>query len=382
MIGAQFLFWGTEGQSTYNPFFKSLWAWNFGGSTGHAAIRLVLPASYKAIVKQYCSSKDNPQLIPHFHAKQERPKDVESTEDVIIVYFSIWPSNRLKFEYQDRISSVYGVKGQTAPNLVLDPTQLPLGRKKRESAKTDWSRIERLQSMVDFLHSEAEKHYEDYEYLDLLITVMLLKQELQDSDEQMKEARRQLEAVKQKLSVLHNKLEPVEYKLNVLLDGYFKKYMPDFGQPDSIVTIPLESDFDYGINPALVLKEMRSLIDNEFDFDFYWNNCSHHTRMPLLNGISPVLRQELVSGGLMSRYGLLPALIDAPVRVLYTVEQIAKGIEALNLSEDKDQVQEIDSTLCQPSTYLPSLQLNRVIQRDEQSTEHVPDERSHLRHTK
>lgn len=381
MIGAQFLFWGTKGQSTYNPFFKSLWAWNFGGSTGHAAIRLVLPASYKAVVEQYCSSEDNPQLIPHFHAKQEyHNKDVGSTEDVIIVYFSIWPSNRLKFEYQDRISSVYGVKGHTKPNLVLDPTQLSLGKNKRESAKTDWSRIGRLQSMVDFLHSEAEKHYEDYEHLDLMITVMLLKQELQESDAEMEEAVRQLEALKQKLSILHNKLEPIEYKLNVLLDGYFKKYMPNFGQPDHTVSIQFESDLDYGLNPELMLQEMRSLIDNEFDFDFYWNNCSNHTRMPLLNGITPSLRQELVSRGYMSTYGLQTALIDSPVRVLYTAEQIAKGIEALNLSEGC--AQETDFTFRQSSTYLPSLQVDRALQSHEDSSEQVSDERSQLRHTR
>lgn len=380
MIGAHFLFWGTEGQSTYNPFLKPLWAWKFGGFTGHAAIRLVLPASYQAMVDKYCSSKDNPQLIPHFHAKQNHSNGLGPSEDVIIVYFSIWPSNRLKFEYQDRISSVYGVKGRRTPDLVLDPTQLPLGRSKRESARSDWSRIGRLQTMVDFLNSLAEKHYDDYEYLDLFIKVMLLKQELQDSDAQLKEAMSQLEAVKHKLSVLINQLEPIEYKLNVLLDGYFKKYMPNFGEPAHAVFIPFDNDFDFGLEPELMLQEMRSLIDNQFDFDIYWNNCSDHTRMPLLNGIPPSLRQELVSRGYISTYGLQPALIDAPVRVLYTAEQIAKGIEALNLSEGCEQ--ETDLAFCQSPTYLPSLQLDRSPQYDEHHTEKLPDERSQLRHTR
>tara|TARA_R110002110_G_scaffold415858_2_gene658580 strand:- start:15601 stop:16764 length:1164 start_codon:yes stop_codon:yes gene_type:complete len=387
MFGVSILTWGTEDYQS-NPFIKPLWAYQFGGSTGHAAIKLVLPIAYADLVEKYCTSDDDVQYVPHFKTQVFVPipthDDAHSyrakEEDAIVVYFSVWPGKNLKYEFQDRFNGLFHTKedstGESKVGLEhsgiihhpsLQATKMQL---KIELLETDFSiKIEEYKDKVQ--QCEIIKYKLRHIYMEN-------KDDLKHPVA-AKKLRKTLREIKMDTMHASRVLLQAHQKLMLLKNEYYTKHCQYGVSPSHEVFLPLSDKLPHSLDIEAMLSQMRTELDNEFDFDLFYNNCSNFTRSILMAGITEPTRQALAQQGLMTSYDLSLALFDTPIRVVRTGLQAQAALSELNATALSQKVAVIEDVPAK--TYLPGKEtqvaLARIIKNDIQ-TDNAGYKRSRL----
>ncbi|MCS5711237.1 hypothetical protein [Candidatus Berkiella aquae] len=324
MIGMEILTWGTEqgGNPYYAPIYHYLWG---GGSVGHAALKLTLPCNPEnaALIQQYCCNQKGKSLIPHYRIQNN---------SCWVVYFSWWPGRELSEEYQDRFSanatlhinydekwkdfftktmisnsgklrSIFGdtfydwIFGKPAAipqpiEEIIHPTRQDQDAQAlTEMLKAKRTALQHIQKRLIPLMERSEK---------LLRLNFLLS--CQESAEPERCAQ-----VRGSLYLLENEMRPLMKRYKVLAREYNEFCRQYYHDVATAGCVPQRVFMSYGneLSPLKMLKAMRDIVDDGFDFHKIFNNCSTVVR-------------EIVAAGLNDdthKRDFLPHFFDTPLKI-------------------------------------------------------------------
>lgn len=351
MIGLEILTWGTEGEK--NPYYYPVYHYLWGGSIGHAALKLTLPKDphHDALILKYCRSGSGKSVIPHY-----------SDSDHWVVYFSWWPSG-LQEEYEDRIEAnsfidfEYEKKWQPHFTETTSPKTGLLRYK--FGALYDWffgvpkdipKPIDVIvhphplaQELTMALHAKEETLLQKEDILTpVLDRYILLQDQLElmqykalyvnaHCEDELKKARfrkkcfKECEDLISQRASIAKELMPLIKEREILLDELksFRRHYYDkvatVGVSPQQVQIALSSE----ICAESMLTKMREIAEGELPFDKIYYNCSTVTREIIASGLAQALKTSDCE----------PHLFDTPLKIHRFACQLQQKLINLRLEK-------------------------------------------------
>jgi len=307
MIGAEILTWGTQGED--NPYYYPLYHYLWGGSIGHAAIKLTLPGDEAtlALVRQYCCDQEGRSVIPHYRHHHH-----------VIVYFSWWP-DALMEEYQDRLEANSGLsveyEKKWQPHFMQTTEQKSGILRFKLGALYDWiygkpKMIPVPISEIVHPHPEAESTAKKLaalealldektqtllplvtliesleEQINLLSFIKHFATDKQQQDELCKQAQAELAEMEEVLKPHIEECKELNTELKSLRRYYYQE-IASIGLTPDVVHLPLSEAF----SPSKMLAKMREIVDGPVRFDKIFYNCSTVTREIIDAGLAKALK--------------------------------------------------------------------------------------------
>jgi hypothetical protein len=357
MIGLDILTWGTEGES--NPYRYPIYHYLWGGSIGHAALKLTLPSDpyNDALILKYCNSTAGKSVIPHYIYKGHW-----------IVYFSWWPG-LLQEEHEDRIeaNSFLNFEYEKKWRPYFTDTVLPTDGWLRDKlgALYDWwygpsKEISKPIEMIVHLPEAQEKaelinhkektlkHIEkallpfkdiysklqaQFELLEIKSTYLVTF----SNDEIRKalfiqECVKEYEEILEQMATLEKEWLPLTEARDNLLDELksIKREFATVGMSPQQVYIAFGNE----LSPEKLLAKMREIADGEFGFHKIYYNCSTVVREVIAAGLADSLKTNDCS----------QHLFDTPLKIHRFACQLQQKL--INLRLEK-------VTMLQTKMYLP-----------------------------
>lgn len=340
MLGAEILTWGTQGEN--NPYYYPLYHYLWGGSIGHAAIKLTLPDEPEtmALIQQYCCDQEGNSVIPHYRHG-----------NCMIVYFSWWP-DALMEEYQDRLEANSGAiveyekKWQAIFTQTREeqsgllrykfgalydwffgkPKQIPAPIKEivhpHPQAKTVLQTLIELEDTLEEQTQTLLPLVELIESLEQQLAILQMVNHLAADDKRTVQVCQQSQVA---LAELERELAPhiEECKQTSAqlknLRRYYYQEIASIGLSPQVVHLPLSKAF----SAETMLQKMREIVDGPYRFDKIFYNCSTVIREIIDAGLAKVLKNKERS----------PHWFDTPLKIHRFACQIQEQLINLSLRQ-------------------------------------------------